>query len=95
MKKTPGGSGCISGVVYLVGAGPGDPDLLTCRAFRLLQTCDVVLHDALITSEVLELAPRAEKINVGKRSGHHLARQGGIAAMMVRYAQKGCRVVRL
>ena len=95
MSTFPGGSGCVPGVVYLVGAGPGDPDLLTCRALRLLQTCDVVLHDALITAEVLDLAPNAKRVNVGKRSGHHLARQGGIAAMMVKYAQQGFRVVRL
>lgn len=95
MSNFPGGSGCVPGVVYLVGAGPGDPDLLTCRALRLLQTCDVVLHDALITAEVLDLASAAKRVNVGKRSGHHLARQGGIAAMMVKYAQQGLRVVRL
>ena len=95
MQKIPGGEGCIPGMVYLVGAGPGDPDLLTCRALRLIQTCDVILHDALITNEVLALAPNAEKINVGKRSGHHLARQGGIADMMIEYAKRGCRVVRL
>ena len=95
MQKIPGGSGCVPGVVYLVGAGPGDPDLLTCRALRLLQTCDVVLHDALITSEVLDLTPNAKRVNVGKRSGHHLARQGGIAAMMIQYAEKGHRVARL
>ena len=95
MSKLPGGSECIPGVVYLVGAGPGDPDLLTCRALRLLQTCDVILHDALITKEVLDLAPNAKRVNVGKRSGHHLARQGGIAAMMVEYAQQNLRIVRL
>jgi uroporphyrin-III C-methyltransferase/precorrin-2 dehydrogenase/sirohydrochlorin ferrochelatase len=67
---------------------------LTCRALRLLQTAEVILHDALITEEVLELSS-AERINVGKRSGHHLARQGGIAAMMVAEAKKGRRVVRL
>jgi uroporphyrin-III C-methyltransferase/precorrin-2 dehydrogenase/sirohydrochlorin ferrochelatase len=80
--------------VYLVGAGPGDPGLLTCRALRLLQTAEVILHDALITEEVLSLSS-AERINVGKRSGNHLARQGGIAAMMVVQAQRGRRVVRL
>lgn len=95
MKRVPpGGPGCEPGVVYLVGAGPGDPSLLTCRALRLLETADVVLHDALVTEEVLELSS-AVRINVGKRSGHHLARQGGIAAMMVREARKGLRVVRL
>lgn len=90
----PGGPGCEPGVVYLVGAGPGDPGLLTCRALNLLQTAEVVLHDALVTEEVLSLSG-AERINVGKRSGHHLARQGGIAAIMVVQARKGRRVVRL
>ena len=92
---TPGGSGCVPGVVYLVGAGPGDPDLLTCRALRLIQSAEVILHDALITDAVLDLAPDAQRINVGKRSGHHLARQGGIAAMMADIALRGRRVVRL
>jgi uroporphyrin-III C-methyltransferase len=95
MATIPGGAGCIPGMVYLVGAGPGDPNLLTCRALRLLQTCDVILHDALITTEVLDLAPNAERINVGKRSGHHLARQGGIAEMMIVQAKRERRIVRL
>ncbi|MEC8422917.1 MAG: uroporphyrinogen-III C-methyltransferase [Myxococcota bacterium] len=81
-------------MVYLVGAGPGDPGLLTCRALRLLETAEVVLHDALVTEEVLALSP-GERVNVGKRSEHHLARQGGIAAMMVTQARQGRRVVRL
>ena len=94
--RFPGGAPCEPGVVYLVGAGPGDPRLLTCRALRLLQTADVVLHDALVTWEMLDLAPaEAERVHVGKRSGHHFARQGGIAALMVEHAQGGRRVVRL
>lgn len=93
-QHSPGGPGCEPGVVYLVGAGPGDPDLLTCRALTLLQTADVILHDALVTEEVLALS-NAERIGVGKRSGHHFARQGGISALMVAHARQGCRVVRL
>ena len=94
--SAPGGAGCAPGVVYLVGAGPGDPGLLTCRALRLLQTAEVVLHDALITAEVLALVPQsAARVRVGKRSGHHLARQGGIAAMLIAHARDGRRVVRL
>ena len=59
------------GTVYLVGAGPGAADLLTVRAVRLLAAADVVLHDALIGDDVLALAPRAQKIAVGKRCGAH------------------------
>ena len=91
----PGGEACVPGVVYLVGAGPGDPNLLTCRALRLLQTASVVIHDALITVEVLGLASQAMLINVGKRSGHHLARQGGIAEIMISFAHGNHKVVRL
>ncbi len=92
----PGGVPCAPGTVYLVGAGPGDPDLLTCRALRLLRSAEIVFHDALITREILALAaPSALRVHVGKRSGHHLARQGGIAAMLVHAARQGRRVVRL
>ena len=59
------------GIVYLVGAGPGAPDLLTVRAVRLLGEADIVFHDALVGPEILLLATKATKIPVGKRSGRH------------------------
>jgi len=85
-----------AGWVYLVGAGPGDPGLLTLRALRLLQTCDVVLPDDLVSDEVLELAsPSAEVIPVGKRCGQPRITQAGIHALMLEHAGEGRSVVRL
>jgi uroporphyrin-III C-methyltransferase/precorrin-2 dehydrogenase/sirohydrochlorin ferrochelatase len=73
--------------VYLVGAGPGDPDLLTVKALRLLQSAIVILHDDLVTQAILRLAPPdAEVINVGKRCGVKSITQNEINAMMVRYS---------
>ena len=80
------------GTVYLVGAGPGAADLLTVRAARLLAQADVVLHDALIGDDVLALAPRAEKIAVGKRCGAHSASQRFINKRLVDAARR-CKVV--
>ena len=68
------------GKVYLIGAGPGAADLITVRGLRLLQAAGVVLHDALVTEEMLEMAPQAEKIPVGKRCGQH-SRVAGSASM--------------
>lgn len=82
-------------LVSLVGAGPGDPDLLTVRAVRTLAAAEVVFHDALIDPRVLDLAPRAIKVYVGKRAGRHSLRQESIHKLMVRAAQRGRRVVRL
>jgi uroporphyrin-III C-methyltransferase len=82
--------------VFLVGAGPGGPGLLTCRARHLLQEADVVVHDALIAPSVLALIPaHAERVNVGKRRGKHLAEQGEIQEVLLDHASRGRRVVRL
>jgi uroporphyrin-III C-methyltransferase len=85
-----------SGTVYLVGAGPGDPDLLTLRAARLLQNADLVVHDGLIDPAVLALAPAgAELVSVAKRRAHHTLPQSEICALLVREALRGRDVVRL
>jgi uroporphyrin-III C-methyltransferase len=84
------------GIVYLVGAGPGDPDLLTLRALRLLQTADVVLPDDLVSDEVLGLvSPSALVIPVGKRCGQPRITQAGIHALMLEHAGARRSVVRL
>jgi len=89
-------SSAKSGVVYLVGAGPGDPEQLTLRALRLLQTADVVLPDDLVSDEVLALAsPSALIIPVGKRCGQPRITQEGIHALMLEYSSMGRSVVRL
>ena len=85
-----------AGEVILVGAGPGDPGLLTLRGLRALNEADVILHDRLVSEEVLALARRdAERIEVGKEAGNHHATQDTIHALMLRYAREGKRVVRL
>jgi uroporphyrin-III C-methyltransferase len=81
--------------VYLVGAGPGAVDLLTLRAARLLGEADIVFHDALVPDAILALAPRAEKISVGKRSGRHSAAQRFINKRLADAARKHRIVVRL
>jgi uroporphyrin-III C-methyltransferase len=84
------------GTVYLVGAGPGDPELLTVRALRLLETADVVLHDDLVPEEVFALVNRHALItNVGKRCGRPRITQAGIHALMIESARAGQVVVRL
>jgi uroporphyrin-III C-methyltransferase / precorrin-2 dehydrogenase / sirohydrochlorin ferrochelatase len=85
----------MTGFVSLVGAGPGDPELLTLRALRRLREADLVLNDALVHSELLELAPRAQRFYVGKRAGRHSIDQDGIHQLMIRGARRGQRVVRL
>ncbi|MBV9578630.1 MAG: uroporphyrinogen-III C-methyltransferase [Chloroflexi bacterium] len=82
--------------VYLVGAGPGDPGLLTMRGHQLLQTCDVLVHDRLIDPAILELAsPGAERVDVGKAAGSHPVSQSQINALLVARGRAGLRVVRL
>lgn len=85
-----------AGEVYIVGAGPGDPDLLTLRALQLLQAADVILYDNLVSDRVLQRARRdAEKEFVGKRSGYKSTAQEDINSLLVRLAQEGRRVLRL
>ena len=85
----------MTGTVYLVGAGPGAPDLLTLRAARLLERADIVFHDALVHPETLALAARAVKIAVGKRSGKHSTAQRFINKQLIDAAKKYSTVVRL
>ncbi len=92
----PGPGVASPGRVTLVGAGPGDPELLTLRAARLLGRADVVLHDALIDRAVLDLArPDARRIDVGKRCGRHAMPQDAINRLLLNLARGGGEVVRL
>jgi uroporphyrin-III C-methyltransferase len=86
----------MKGKVYLVGAGPGDPDLLTVKALRLLQTAEVVLHDDLVAPEILKLISASAKVqNVGKRCGKKTLQQEEISFLMIGFADAGLQVVRL
>jgi len=85
-----------AGVVWLVGAGPGDPDLLTIKALRVLQSADVVVHDGLVSDEILALAPAASRrISVAKRKSRHSYSQDEINRMLVAFGLEGLTVVRL
>jgi len=83
------------GRVYLIGAGPGDPELLTRRGAARLAEADLVLHDALIDPRILDLAEGARRVFVGKRAGRHAVSQDFINRLMIRAARRGLRVVRL
>jgi len=82
--------------VFLVGAGPGDPELLTVRAYKLLQAAEVILYDSLVDQRILDLAqPGTELVDTGKRCGRHSLTQREISALLVEHAQTGALVVRL
>jgi uroporphyrin-III C-methyltransferase len=85
----------MTGFVSLVGAGPGDPDLLTVRALKRLAEADLVLYDALVSPDVLPLATHAQKLSVGKRACKPSISQEAINRCLIRAAQRGKRVVRL
>jgi len=88
--------GAVRGAVWLVGAGPGDPELLTLKALKALQRADVVVHDGLVSDEILALAPApAQRISVAKRKAHHSYSQDEIDRMLVAFAREGLNVVRL
>ena len=89
-------SGTVAGIVYLVGAGPGDPELLTLRAHRLLQRCDALVYDALVPLELLELLKEGCELHaVGKRRGQHSVPQPDTNALLVQLAGQHRCVVRL
>src|ERR1044071_2846005 len=84
------------GAVWLVGAGPGDPELLTLKALRGLQGGDVVVHDGLVSDEILDFVPAAaRRISVAKRKSRHSYKQPEINRMIVAFAKEGLNVVRL
>lgn len=94
-QETQGQSSKL-GEVYLIGAGPGDPDLMTFKGLKLLQQADVILYDRLVSPEILDMARReAERIYVGKKDKYHAIPQQDISQMMVDLAQQGKKVARL
>jgi uroporphyrin-III C-methyltransferase/precorrin-2 dehydrogenase/sirohydrochlorin ferrochelatase len=96
LEDAPAAAGTAAGEVYLIGVGPGDPDLLTLRAQQLLQQADVLLHDRLVPDAILGRARRdAERINVGKSPGRHEHTQEYINALLLEHARAGRRVARV
>lgn len=92
----PSDSRIAPGEVWLVGAGPGDPELLTCKALRLILAADVIFYDALVSAEILALVPaNVRRVSVGKRSGRHSRDQSDINDDLLDAAKAGLRVVRL
>ena len=86
----------LYGKVYLVGAGPGDPDLITRKGLRCLRMADVVIYDRLVSPELLDEAPlQARRIFVGKKPGCHALKQEEIQSLLIHYARLGCCIVRL
>ncbi|WP_109357251.1 uroporphyrinogen-III C-methyltransferase [Sphingorhabdus sp. EL138] len=84
------------GTVYLVGAGPGDPELLTLRAARLLSEADIIVHDGLVSSDILDIAPATtQRVSVAKQRSRHSMAQDQINALLIAEAKKGRKVVRL
>jgi len=84
------------GQVFLIGAGPGDPELLTIKAYRLIQEADIVFYDSLITDEMLQLIPKkTQKVFVGKRCGKHSIKQDSICDLLVKEGLSGKNIVRL
>jgi uroporphyrin-III C-methyltransferase len=91
-----GGGRRAGGAVWLVGAGPGDPELLTLKALKILQKADVVVHDGLVSDEILDLSPAgARRISVAKRKSRHSYSQDEINRMLTAFALEGLTVVRL
>ncbi|GAB4167449.1 MAG: hypothetical protein OHK0026_10840 [Rhodocyclaceae bacterium] len=97
LERLPAGARAIErGRVYLVGAGPGDPELLTLRAARLLRAAEVIVHDHLVSQAILDLAdPAAERIYAGKQRGNHSLPQDELNRLLVRLAREGRIVLRL
>jgi uroporphyrin-III C-methyltransferase len=94
-RAAAGARRASAGSVALVGAGPGDPELLTLKAVRLIEAADAIVHDRLVSPAILALAPRARKFYVGKARDRHALAQDDINALLVRLAREGLRVVRL